>query len=116
MFLSRERAVDADYLLKGSLSAFDTDMNLRIIFEKADAAGVPCFEASMPVGKKAFDISLDATYILSGELNVLTRETRGCTDDYVRMGFNIVDPETTLHKWEVACDISTTSYKSVLYQ
>lgn len=116
VFLSPERGGDADYLLKGSLSAFETDMNLRIVFEKPDVAGVPCFEASMPVRKNAFDVSTDATYILSGELNVLTRETRGYTDDYVRMGFNVVDPETTLHKWEVACDISTTSYKSVLYQ
>ena len=116
VFLSPERAADADYLLKGSLSAFDSDMKLRIQFEKPGDVGVPCFEASMPVQKKVFDVSLDATYILSGELNVLTRETRGYTDDYVRMGFNIVDPETTLHKWEVACEISTTSYKPVLYQ
>ena len=116
VFLSPDRAGDADYLLRGSLTAFDADLNLRIVFEKPDAVGVPCFEASMPVRKKAFDVSLDATYILAGELNVLTRETRGYTDDYVRMGFNVVDPETRLHKWEVACDISTTSYKSVLYQ
>ena len=129
VFLSREKVDAADYLLKGSLVSVDTgegvgknggktgtDLNLRIVFEKPAAAGIPCFEISMPVQRKVFAASLDATCILSGELNVLTRETPSQTDDFVRMGFNIIDPDTRLHMWEGACEISVTSYKSILYQ
>ena len=115
-FLSPEHVGEADYLLRGSLTAYDEDLSLRVLFERPTAPGKSCFEVSMPVRKKLFDRSLDATYLLSGELNVLTHETRGHTDDYVRMGFNVVDPRTKRHKWEGSCRISVTTHKSILYQ
>jgi len=98
----------------GRAVPLDADFNLRVVFE--NQAGDSCFETSLPMRRRIFDPSLDATYVLSGELNVLTRETPGFTDDYVRMGFNITDPNTTLHVWEGACEISTTTFKSILYQ
>lgn len=114
-FFPPEHACESDYLLRGKLVAFDEDLSLRIVFEKPADPGKPCFEVSMPVQKKLFDRSLDATYVLSGELNVLTRKTPGYTDDYLRMGFNVVDPRTKLHKWEGACKISVSTPESVLY-
>lgn len=123
MFLSADRSPEADYLLKGSLSSFGgrgagdpADLNLRIVVEKPASAGEACFEVSLPIRKKAFDSSLDATYLLSGELNELTHETRDHTGDIVRMGFNLVDLDTREHKWEGACNISVTTKKPILYQ
>ena len=127
-FLSGDKASEADYLLRGHFSAFsmtdevardgkgpNADMNLRIMFVEPSASE-SCFEVKVPVRRKLFDPSLDATLILSGELNVITRETPSMTDDYVRMGFNIINPDTATHVWEGACEVSATNYKSVLYQ
>ena len=126
-FLSKDRAQEADYIINGGLICPDGssvsldgsqngDMFLRVAFERTSSPGETCFEASVPVREKLFDSTLDATYILSGELNVLTRETPSFTDDFVRMGFNIVNPDTKLHVWEGACEISATTHKSILYQ
>ncbi len=127
-FLSSDKAADADYLLRGNFTAFsmtdevgnpgkepNADMNLRIMFVEPSSSE-SCFEVGVVARKKLFDPSLDATLILSGELNVITRETPSMTDDYVRMGFNIVDPDSGTHRWEGACEISAANYKSVLYQ
>ena len=127
-FISGDKASEADYLLRGNFSAFsmtdevardgkgpNADMNLRIMFVEPSASE-SCFEVKVPVRRKLFDPSLDATLILSGELNVITRETPSMTDDYVRMGFNIINPDTGTHVWEGACEVSATNYKSVLYQ
>ena len=127
-FLSSDKAAEADYLMRGSFTAFsmtdevgnpgkepNADMNLRIMFVEPSASE-SCFEVSVAARKKLFDPSLDATLVLSGELNVITRETPSMTDDYVRMGFNIVDPDTATHRWEGACEMSATNYKSILYQ
>ena len=127
-FLSSGKAQDADWLLKSDFTAFsmtdeaadgnrqpNADLNLRVMFE-SPVTGESQFEVSVPVSRKLFDFSLDATFILSGELNVMTNETSAMTDDYVRMGFNIIDPDTTLHRWEGACEVSVTTHKSILYQ
>ena len=127
-FLPSDKAADADYLLRGNFTAFsmtdeeaksgkepNADMNLRIMFVEP-STGESCFEVSLAARKKLFDPSLDATLILSGELNVITRETPSMTEDYVRMGFNIVDPDTSTHKYETACEISVMNPKSILYQ
>lgn len=126
-FLSQDRVREADYIINGGLVCHDSssasldgspncDMLLRVAFERASSPGETCFEASVPVREKLFDSALDATYILSGELNVLTRETPSFTDDFVRMGFNIINPDTKLHVCEGACEISATTHKSILYQ
>ncbi len=127
-FLPSDKAGDANYLLRGNFTAVsmtdevanggkepNADMNLRIMFVEP-STGESCFEVSLAARKKLFDPSLDATLILSGELNVITRETPSMTEDYVRMGFNVVDPDTSIHKWEGACEISATNLKSILYQ
>ncbi|MBQ6007902.1 MAG: hypothetical protein IJL17_05140 [Kiritimatiellae bacterium] len=127
-FLPGNKAGDADYLLRGNFTAFsmtdevasggkepNADMNLRIMFVEP-SSGESCFEVSLPARKKLFDPSLDATLILSGELNDIARETPSTREDYVRMGFNIVDPDTSTHRYETACEISATTYKPVYYQ
>jgi len=127
-FLSSDKAQDADLLLKSDFTAFsmtnetadgnrepNADLNLRVMFE-SPVTGESQFEVSVPARRKLFDFSLDATFILSGELNVMTKETSAMTDDYVRMGFNIIDPDTSLHRWEGACEVSVTTRKSILYQ
>ena len=127
-FLSADKANEADYLLRGNLSAFsmtdevardgkapNAEMNLRIMFVEPSASE-SCFEVKVPVQRKLFDPSLDAMFMLTGELNVVTRETPSRTDDFVRMGFNIVNLDTGTHAWEGGCEISVTTYIPVFYQ
>ena len=116
VFLEQGSVTKADFRMRGGFTGISGDRNLRVVFEKTSNPGEPCFEASMPMRKELLDASIDAAYVLSGELNVMTRETQGYTDDYVRMGFNLTDPNTALHKWEGACEISVTEHKSILYQ
>ena len=127
-FLPSNKAGDADYLLRGNFTAFsmtdevasggkepNADMNLRIMFVEP-STGESCFEVSVAARKKLFDPSLDATLVLSGELNDLAKETPSTREDYVRMGFIVVDPDTSTHKFEAACEISRTTLKPIYYQ
>ena len=127
-FLPSNKAADADYLLRGNFTAFsmtdevanggkepNADMNLRIMFVEP-STGESCFEVSLAARKKLFDPSLEATLILSGELNDLAKETPSTREDYVRMGFIVVDPDTSTHKFEAACEISRTTLKPIYYQ
>ena len=127
-FLPSNKVDGADYFLRGRFTALsmtdevasggkepNADMNLRIMFEDP-STGECCFERSLKVRKKLFDPSLEATLILSGELNDIARETPSTREDYVRIGFNIVDPDTSTHKYETACEISAITYKPIYYQ
>ena len=126
-FLEGDRREDADYVLGGEFSKLSLsgasaqsgddsrdEQKLRVTFADA-ATGDVDFEASVVATKADFVPSLGATFVLSGRLDEISKEHLTATDDYVRMEFRLVDPDSTVVKWIGGADVAITTNKTILY-
>ena len=127
-FLDKEKRGDADYILGGefvrlALSGASSpagedsrdEQRLRVTFTDVKTGDVD-FEGSVIATRRDFAPSLlGATFVLSGRLEEMSKEHLTATNDYVRMEFSLVDPDSTIVAWTDAGEVSITTNKSILY-
>lgn len=126
-FLDWGKRSEADYILGGELakvglsgsatpSGEDSldEQRLRVTFTDVETGDVD-FECSVIVTSRDFAPSIGASYVFSGKLEDISKDRYSATDDYVRMEFSVVDPDSTHVKWTKASEIAVTTNKPVLY-
>lgn len=126
-FLDWDKRSEADLILggefykaglsgTGSPSGEDSrdEQRLRVTLTDAETGDVD-FESSVIATSHDFAPSIGATYILSGRLEEISKDRYSATDDYVRLEFTVVDPDSTLVRWTDSSEIAITTNKSVLY-
>lgn len=119
---------NVDYLLGGEfvkigLSGADApsgedsrdEQKLHVTLTDAKTGDID-FEASLTATSRDFAPSLGATYVLKGSLEEMSRSHYSSTDDYMRMEFNLVDPDSTLVKWTGFVELAITHNESILYR
>ena len=126
-FLDWDKRSEADYILGGEFSKTGLsgggspsgedsrdEQRLRVTFTDAETGDVD-FESSVIATSRDFAPSIWATYILSGRLEEISKDHYSSTDDYVRIEFTVVDPDSTLVRWTGSSEIAITTNKPVLY-
>lgn len=105
--------------LSGAEAPFGEDSHdeqkLRVMLTDAKTRDID-FEASLTATSRDFAPSLGATYVLKGRLEEMSKSHYASTDDYVRMEFSLVDPDSTFVKWTGFVELAITHNESILYR
>ena len=91
------------------------DLRLNVMLSKAGSSEV-AFESAVQIASVVTDKSETADFILSGEISNLTARRSGVEDNYVLIGFKLVDPETNLRVWEGAYEVEYILVEGTVYR